>query len=165
MGKIDHVIVHPGAEPLKWCALEMQAVYFSGASMSKEFSFLRESGLSDLPFPRGVRRPDFRSSGPKRLMPQLQIKVPALRRWGKKMAVLVDRSFFAALGRMDDIVDMSNCDIAWFVVRYDEDEKAAHLEPDFVRLTTLERAVEGLTAGRAVSLAAFEDRIREKLAR
>ena len=37
-----------------------------------------------LPFPIG-QRPDYRSSAPK-IMPR-QIKVPALRRWGKKMVV------------------------------------------------------------------------------
>ena len=36
------------------------------------------------------------------------------------MAVLVDRSFFNALGKMDDVKDISNCDIAWFVIRYEE---------------------------------------------
>ena len=165
VGKIDHVVVHPEANPLEWCALEMQAVYFSGASMSQEFRFLKQNGSSSIPFPQGMRRPDFRSSGPKRLMPQLQIKVPALRRWGKKMAVLVDQAFFSALGRMDDVADISNCDIAWFVIRYDEDGQTACLTPDLVRLTTLERAVEGLTAGKAVSLANFEAQIWEKLGR
>ncbi len=98
-------------------------------------------------------------------MPQLQIKVPTLRRWGKKMCVLVDRMFFDALGRMETVPDVSNCDIAWFVVRYDEDEEGAHLRPDSVHLTTLERSVEGLTAGMPVSLTEFEERIKAKLAR
>jgi hypothetical protein len=97
-------------------------------------------------------------------MPQLQIKVPTLRRWGKKMTVLVDHSFFAALGSMDDVHDISNCDIAWFVVDYDESGGEFALEPSFVRMTTLERAVEGLTGGTPVSLSLFEQRIREKLA-
>jgi hypothetical protein len=164
VGKIDHVLVHPERDTLTWCALEMQAVYFSGASMSKEFSALRTAGdHPGLPFPAAHRRPDFRSSGPKRLMPQLQIKVPALRRWGKKAAVVVDRAFFDALGEMDDVPSLSNADIAWFIVAYREQEQGVALEPDFVRLTTLERAVEGLTAGRPVSLQTFEQRIREKL--
>jgi hypothetical protein len=30
VGKIDMVCVHPTREPLEWCAVEMQAVYFSG---------------------------------------------------------------------------------------------------------------------------------------
>jgi hypothetical protein len=98
-------------------------------------------------------------------MPQLQVKVPTLRRWGKKMAVLVDRPFFDALGAMGVVKSVSNCDIVWFVVRYEETSSGAVLRPDFVRLTTLERAVEGLTGGNPVSLDLFESRIREKIAR
>ena len=163
VGRIDKVLVHPTREPMQWCALEIQAVYFSGHTMTKEFDMLRRISSERLPFPATNHRPDFRSSGPKRLMPQLQIKVPTLRRWGKKMAVVVDRNFFDALGRMDDVKDVPSCDIAWFVVRYDDSGGDAVLSRDFVRLTTLERAVEGLTGGNPVGLEVFEARIREKL--
>jgi len=88
VGRIDNVLVHPGLETLHWCALEKQAVYFSGRGMKKEFRRLRTTHAEGVPFPSEHRRPDFRSSGAKRLMPQLQIKVPTLRRWGKKMAVV-----------------------------------------------------------------------------
>ncbi len=118
-----------------------------------------------LPFPTKSRRPDYRSSGPKRLMPQLQIKVPWLRRWGKKMAVVVDESFFAALGPMDRVEHVSNCDIAWFIVKYRENGVQSKLTRGDVVLTTLERAVEGLTAGIPVSLEEFEQRIMAKLTR
>jgi hypothetical protein len=100
---------------MRWAALEIQAVYFSGATMGAEFHLLRHHEATGVPFPAGHRRPDYRSSGPKRLMPQLQIKVPSLRRWGKKMAVVVDEGFFGALGKMDEVKDVSNCDI---VIRY-----------------------------------------------
>ena len=163
--RIDKVLVHPTREPVHWCALEIQAVYFSGRTMAREFDMLRRISSERLPFPATNHRPDFRSSGPKRLMPQLQIKVPTLSRWGKKMAVVVDRSFFDALGKMDDVKDVPSCDIAWFVLKFDEHEGEAVLTPDFVRLTTLARAVEGLTGGDPVTLEVFEARIREKLHR
>lgn len=164
VGRIDNVLVHPDLESLRWCALEIQAVYFSGSSMAKEFKAIAASQTDELLFPAAQRRPDFRSSGPKRLMPQLQTKVPTLRRWGKKMGVIVDRAFFDAMGKMDDVKDPSNCDIAWFVVTYDDRGYHATLRPDFVRFTTLERAVEGLTGGGPVTLAQFEEQIRRKLA-
>ena len=164
VGYIDNVLVHPTRHPIHWCALEIQAVYFSGASMGPEFAALRDD-RSALPFPVADRHPDYRSSGPKRLMPQLQIKVPALRRWGKKMSVLVDEDFFSSLGGMDDVPDVSNCDIAWFAVRYDESAGDAVLKPAFRRFTTLERAVEGLTGGRSVSLERFEETIGRRLLR
>jgi hypothetical protein len=96
-------------------------------------------------------------------MPQLQTKVPSLRRWGKKMAVLVDIDFFQALGKMDDVPYLSNSDIAWFVVRYERRNGLFRLSPHKVQYTTLERAVEGLTAGRPVSLETFESRLRAKV--
>lgn len=77
IGYIDSVLVHPTRCPVHWCALEIQAVYFSGANMRREFEVLRDD-RSTLPFPAADRHPDYGSSGPKRLTPQLQIK--ALRR-------------------------------------------------------------------------------------
>ncbi|MEW5796765.1 MAG: NotI family restriction endonuclease [Candidatus Zixiibacteriota bacterium] len=163
VGRIDCVLVSQGEHSFDWCALEIQAVYFSGESMRKEFRVLQDYSGPGLPFPIAKRRPDYRSSGPKRLMPQLQIKVPTLRRWGKKMVVVVDTRFFAALGRMDEVADISNCDIAWFVVEFEESKGTAKLVPAFVRFTTLERAVDGLTGGTPVNLDEFERRIRAKL--
>ena len=163
VGRIDRVLVLPGSDPLQWCALEVQAVYFSGDAMSLEWEPIRQHEGSSVPFPAGRRRPDYRSSGPKRLMPQLQIKVPSLRRWGKKMAVVVDEDFWEALGPMDSVNHVSNCDIAWFIVGYDETPTEAKLALRQIRLTTLERAVEGLTAGLPVSLGDFEKRILAKL--
>ena len=165
VGRIDKVLVAPGSRPLAWCALEVQAVYFSGDAMSKEWPAIKAHQGQGLPFPVGRRRPDYRSSGPKRLMPQLQIKVPSLRRWGKKMAVVVDVDFWAALGTMDQVPHVSNCDIAWFIVRYDESSGTPKLSLEDVRLTSLERSVEGLTAGLPVSLHVFEERILQKLPR
>lgn len=57
VGRIDHVLVHPSADPMRWCALEIQAVYFSGASMGAEFIMLRHHNGTSMPFPAGHRRP------------------------------------------------------------------------------------------------------------
>ena len=78
IGRIDNVLVHPSRNPIDWCALELQAVYFSGRSMSNEFKMLSEKEMEALPYPAVHRRPDWRSSGPKRLLPQLQTKVPII---------------------------------------------------------------------------------------
>lgn len=164
VGRIDNVLVVPKTEPLQWCAVEIQAVYFSGDNMEMDFkSILRHNG-SNLPFPEGKRRLDYRSSGPKRLMPQLQTKVPTLRRWGKKMAVVVDEDFFREMGRMEPVQDVSNCDVAWFVVAYkDAGDGSFILERKQVFLTTLEHSVDGLVAARPVTKARFELKILSKL--
>ena len=36
IGRIDNVLVHPTKQPMEWCALELQAVYFSFKSMNSE---------------------------------------------------------------------------------------------------------------------------------
>ncbi len=103
VGRIDTILVRRDTEPLQWCAVELQAVYFSGEGMKTQFEIFAGWDGPGLPFPNKVRRPDFRSSGPKRLMPQLQTKVPTLRRWGKKMAVVTDRAFFEKMGKMEEV--------------------------------------------------------------
>jgi len=166
VGKIDNVLVVPQTERLNWCALEMQAVYFSGKAMKSDFNLLKNWQKEGIPFPTEQRRPDFRSSGPKRLMPQLQIKVPTISRWGKKTAVVVDLPFWNSLGEMTEVRNVSNCDIAWFVVNYKRNSKTRQftLGENSLHLTTLDRAVEGLTGGVPTSLAAFEEDIRRRLA-
>ena len=163
VGRIDMVLVNPSADLLRWCALEIQAVYFSGGKMGDDLAEMRVWTANTIPFPIRHRRPDFRSSGPKRLMPQLQIKVPTLRRWGKKMAVVVDRAFWQSLGRMDDVGDVSNCDIAWFIVDWKQRGDRLELRRCHVQYTTLEHAVVGLTGGRPVTQTEFESAVREKL--
>ena len=169
VGRIDMVLANQGdggTTALNWCALEIQAVYFSGRSMGEEFRNIRNYEGDQPPFPGHIRRPDYRSSGPKRLMPQLQIKVPTLRRWGKKMVVVVDKHFFESLGHMEEVGDLSSGDIAWFTVDFEEDQASGRfkLVRDSVHVTTLERATEGLTGGSPVTLTEFEEGIRSKLA-
>lgn len=168
VGRIDMVLVKNNTltgAPMEWCALEVQAVYFSGDTMRREFAAFADSTADCMIFPAGRRRPDYRSSAPKRLMPQLQIKVPTLRRWGKKMAVVVDRSFFDSMGEMDRVEEISNADIAWFIVRFEEvpHSKRSRIVRDQVRYTTLERSVEGLTGGKAVPKSVFEERVSGKM--
>lgn len=166
VGRIDKILVDPKARPLSWCALEAQAVYFSGKGMKDEFSAILNHAHGTPPFPIHTRRPDYRSSAPKRLMPQLMIKVPALSRWAKKVAVVVDRSFFLEMGRMQEVPDMSNCDVAWFVVKYEEGPGGFfQIRPDRVQFTTLKDSIDGLTAGVPVSQEVFEKRILAKLER
>lgn len=167
VGRIDMILLDPNTldrTSLSWCAVELQAVYFSGPNMEQELSHIRQHGAESLPFPTAIRRPDYRSSAPKRLMPQLQIKVPTLRRWGKKVAVVVDRHFYDWMGQMERARDISSGDIAWFVVdlHASDDSGAYTLTQGLLHLTTLEKAVEGLTGGRPSSLDEFEKRIRRQ---
>lgn len=163
VGKIDEILVHREGDRLHWCALEFQAVYFSGGKMEHDFAVMRNWDGPGVPFPQKHRRPDFRSSGPKRLMPQLQIKVPTISRWGKKMAVVIDRAFWESLGEMREVKEISNCDIVWFVVSFTPSNGRFTLTRHEVHCTTLDSAVEGLTGGTPMSLERFEDQIRARL--
>jgi Restriction endonuclease NotI len=166
VGRIDMILVKsnaPDSQPMQWAAVEIQAVYFSGREMSIEFRHIAEA-KGAVSMAQEARRPDYRSSGPKRLMPQLQIKVPTLRRWGKKMAIVVDMPFFQSMGAMQTVPHVSNADIVWFLVDF-VDQKGVHEKVLTVVqevYTTLESSIEGLTGGTAVSLDEFEARIKSK---
>jgi hypothetical protein len=163
IGRIDDVLVHPSRDPLDWCALELQAVYFSGKSMRREFTMLAAGEQPALPFPAAHRRPDWRSSGPKRLLPQLQTKVPTIRTWGKKMAVVIDEAFFESLMGLKSERHLSNAEVAWFVVRYESSGAAWRLRPANVVYTKLDSSVKALTGGVPLSQERFEDQLRRKL--
>lgn len=163
IGRIDNVLVHPSRQPMDWCALELQAVYFSGKSMANEFKMLSEKETDVLPFPAKHRRPDWRSSGPKRLLPQLQTKVPTIRTWGKKLAVVIDEAFFSSLVGLDRERHLSNAEIAWFVVGYDPQPSGWTLVRREVVFTKLDASVKSLTGGVPLSRERFEEQLRQKL--
>jgi hypothetical protein len=97
-------------------------------------------------------------------MPQLLTKVPTLRRWGKKMAIVVDVPFFHSLGKMERVTDVSNADIVWFLVDFVENPSGGRFRLEVVEefYTTLESATLGLTGGIPVSQGVFETRIKAK---
>lgn len=66
---------------------------------------------------------------------------------------------------MEKVKDISNCDIVWVVVKYDEGVKVgkAKLAIHETIFTTLEDAVKGLTAGQPTTLTEFEERLGQKL--
>ncbi len=163
IGRIDNVLVHPTKNPIDWCAVELQAVYFSGKSMNQEFAMLTKKEFPDMPFPAAQRRPDWRSSGPKRLLPQLQTKIPTIRTWGKKMAVVIDEAFFDSLIGLEREKYLSNAEIAWFVVKYEMQSDRWRLTPKEVVFSHLDSSVKALTGGVPLSKEKFESQLQEKL--
>ena len=60
--------------------------------------------------------------------------------------------------------DLSNAEIAWFVVSFSDSADARFsLQRNEVHFTTLSHAVEGLTGGMPVSLENFESEIRARM--
>lgn len=163
IGRIDNVLVHPTTRPIDWCAVELQAVYFSGKSMSREFGALAATEQPELTFPAAHRRPDWRSSGPKRLLPQLETKVPTIRTWGKKMAVVIDEAFFTSLVGLERERHLSNAEIAWFVVGYDLVGTARQLKCRDVIFSKLTSSVTALTGGVPLPKEKFEAQLQTKI--
>lgn len=160
-GRIDMVIAMDN-DATAWFGLELQAVYFSGKGMQSDFEMLLSDDSDEAPGPTEFRRPDWRSSSAKRLMPQLQIKVPPLRRWGTKLAVAVDWPFFDAIGGLSasPSQDLDDGDIVWLVPRISED---FHLEAYHWEVLTLDASSDKLLSAKTVKRGEFEDALRAKL--
>ncbi|MGB7433760.1 MAG: NotI family restriction endonuclease [Ahrensia sp.] len=122
IGKVDFLIgLINGSEITDFAAVEVQAVYFSGNEIrSVQQHFLDKRTLEGVD---ATRRPDFRSSAQKRLIPQLELKVPVFRRWGKKFFVVVDQQFFAALPEFKTTTQ-GNSEVTWLA--YPLAKKAAN---------------------------------------
>ena len=115
IGKIDFLLGKVVDDKVvDFAAVEVQAVYISGYSVRPAFDeYIKHQGPSNASM-QAERRPDFRSSAQKRLVPQLQLKIPVFRRWGKKFFVVVDSQFFEALPDFPHTT-RSNSEITWLV--------------------------------------------------
>jgi len=118
-GNIDVVLVayDDKGKVYDFGALEIQAVYISG-NVRDPFEYYmkdpRGRALMDWSKEPNYPRPDYLSSSRKRLAPQLLFKGGILHSWGKKIAVALNKSFFATLPRLKK-VSKSNADIAWLI--------------------------------------------------
>jgi Restriction endonuclease NotI len=111
IGKVDFLIGRIEAGRVAdFAAIEIQAAYFSGASLRPFLdNFLKTHSSEGF---ETKRRPDFRSCAQKRLMPQLQLKIPVFRRWGKKFFVVIDSQFFGSLPAFSR-TSSSNSELTW----------------------------------------------------
>ncbi len=166
-GRIDWVLVHPDLNsPIRWCAVETQSVYFSGLAMSSEFANWGSAPSGTIPFPTEVRRPDYRSSGPKRLAPQLRVKVPELRNWGAKTCVVIDQYFFDQMSSLPSVKlssphDMlANAEVVWLIGDY---ANSTHLTRGKVIYSRLDESIQSLNATESVGQAAFEKILRSAI--
>lgn len=161
-GRMDLVVAGGKTPSSRWYGLEMQAVYFSGKGMDSDFEHLAMDDKALPPASTEIRRPDWRSSSAKRLMPQLQIKAPTLRRWATKLAVAVDAEFFEAIGGQSQSPshDLNEGDIIWLVPEINEDYqlKQRHWE-----VLSLEASSDKLLAAETVKRLEFEQALRDRL--
>ncbi|WP_205617364.1 NotI family restriction endonuclease [Pelomicrobium methylotrophicum] len=152
-GRLDFVLVD-NIDRKRWCAVETQSVYFSGRNMKIEFDAIISAG-GELTMPVARRRPDYRSSVPKRLSPQLMLKAPYLGS-GKYLAVIVDTYVRSQMAELEEV--SVNCDgmndeelrleklalsqIVWFVVDLRPGECAKVVNEHYTTLISSVKAVE-----------------------
>jgi hypothetical protein len=161
IGKVDFLLGRvEGNRVTDFAALEVQAAYFSGKSIRPAFQHFLSEGLLDERI--SDRRADFRSSAQKRLMPQLQLKVPVFRRWGKKFFVVVDSQFFRSLPPFKSSTP-ANSEIIWlsFPIR-NQGTHYAMQEPE-VCGTQWDEVVFSLREGLAPEPSEISAELEEKL--
>ncbi|MBU6393328.1 MAG: hypothetical protein KGQ75_02020 [Sphingomonadales bacterium] len=147
IGKVDFVLGKiVGADVADFCAVEVQAAYFSGKETRSLLNYyLKNRSFGSLDT---FRRPDFRSSAQKRLIPQLQLKVPVFRRWGKKFFVVVDKQFFVSLPEFRT-TSAANSEVTWLVYPLSLAEKSYRMNAVEAVFTEWEDVQASLREGRA----------------
>jgi len=118
-GKVDFMVLKlddSGTPTDQFFALEIQSVYVSGKSSVPVLRKFLTLGA----IPRAaVSAPDYRSSH-KRLIPQLESKMPIFRAWGIKYLVAVDHSFLASLPDFPKQNSLENSEITWLAYPFPE---------------------------------------------
>jgi Restriction endonuclease NotI len=163
IGKVDFLLGKvDGTEIVDFAALEIQATYFSGLSIRPALKHYLEQGILDKSI--SDRRPDFRSSAQKRLMPQLQLKVPVFRRWGKKFFVVVDTAFFAAMPKFK-ITTLSNSEIIWLCFPIEKTEQAFSMRQPTVIASQWDDVSTALREGQAPESGDIVGELSKRLAK
>jgi hypothetical protein len=118
-GNIDVVLVayDNNGNVYDFGALEIQAVYISGNVRDPFKYFMKDpKARATMDWSKAPKypRPDYLSSSRKRLVPQLLFKGGILHSWKKKIAVALNKSFFATLPILKQ-VQKDDADIAWLI--------------------------------------------------
>ncbi len=167
-GNVDIVLVayDDNGRVIDFGALEVQAVYISG-NIRNAFSYYIQNPKSRHAMTwegSYYPRPDYLSSSRKRLAPQLIYKGGILNHWGKKTAVVVDKSFFSNLPHLLE-VSPEKADIAWLVydLILDDSQNRYNLTPFRTVYTAFTSALETITTAEAGPVEEFVGHLQQKL--
>ena len=172
-GNIDVILVayDDNGKVYDFGALEIQAVYISG-NVREPFEYFmkdpRSRGSMNWLKQPNYPRPDYLSSSRKRLVPQLLFKGGILHNWKKKIAVAMNKNFFATLPKFKK-VSKSKADIAWFIYDLElikdkgqKTEKYTLKKVDEV-FTEFEPALMSITTSSPGKVEDFMNLLQEKL--
>jgi hypothetical protein len=163
IGKVDFLLAQVvDGKAVDFAALEVQAVYISGATIRPAFDhYIRSGVLAD----DGKRRPDFRSSAQKRLMPQLALKVPIFRRWGKRFFVATDSTFFSELPQMNP-QSAGNSEVTWLSYDFERQPEGGYrMQPPDVVHTLWDDVETALREGKAPEKSELLDQLTQSATR
>ncbi len=163
IGKVDFLLTHiVEGKAIDFAALEVQAVYISGTTIRPAFNRYVETGVL---IEAGKRRPDFRSSAQKRLMPQLALKVPIFRRWGKRFFVATDSTFFAELPAMNP-QSAGNSEVTWLSYDFERQPGGGyHMQSPKVIHTLWDDVETALREGKAPEKSELLEQLTESAGR
>jgi hypothetical protein len=151
---------------LDFGSLEVQAVYISGNIRNVfEYYMLDPNNRFDMTWTGpNYPRPDYLSSSRKRLAPQLIYKGGILNKWGKKMAVVVDKHFFLTLPALPEI-SSEKADIAWLIYEliFDPTQHKYNLVRNRVVYTPFAESLVSITTAEAGSVDDFIEHLQHKL--
>lgn len=171
-GNIDVVLVayDDKGKIYDFGALEVQAVYISG-NVRDPFEYFmknpKDRASMDWTKEPNYPRPDYVSSSRKRLAPQLLFKGGILHSWQKKIAVALNKSFFATLPKLKK-VSKTKADIAWLIydlemIKEGHEEGSYSLKKVDEVFTEFEPALLSITTASPGKVQDFIKLLQEKL--
>lgn len=164
IGKVDYLLGKIVEEKVvDFAAVEVQGVYFSGSEIRTAMNHFIANRALDLAI--SDRRPDFRSSAQKRLMPQLFLKVPVFRRWGKKFFVVVDSHFYDNLPVFKKANSASNSELTWLVYSFERQGEDYQIQGPDLHYSLWDDVQNALREGVAPEKEEIEAELQTKLRR
>ena len=167
-GNIDVVLVayNDQGRVIDFGALEVQAVYISGNIRNAFEHYMKDPRTRHDMMWEGPNypRPDYLSSSRKRLAPQLIYKGGILNKWGKKLAVVVDKNFFSTLPPLPG-TSPDKADIAWLIydLAFEPSQNRYNLTSDQAVYTAFTPALERITTTDAGPVEEFVEHLQQKL--
>jgi len=151
IGKVDFILSRvddAGNVTPDFAALEVQAVYFSGRELRSTVRRYLQTGELDQ---TAMRRPDWRSSIQKRMMPQLALKVPRIRNLHRKFFVATDSVLFGNIPQVRQVPSFENSEVTWLVYPFtNSGQKFVMGEPE-IKFTEWEAVLTALREGEPLS--------------
>lgn len=162
IGKVDFVLAKVDEEDElteDFAVLEVQAVYFSGREIRTGLRRFLQTGVLDRD---DTRRPDWRSSIQKRLMPQLAIKVPRIRNLHRKFFVATDSLFFANVPPIATVPSFENSEVTWLVYPFERAHSGFVMGEPAVQFTEWDSVLTALREGEPLSRDEILSEVKKK---